>query len=188
MRADLRRGRFYDRIYRIDAMLLRPSVGRVSRSGDRDTATGAIRWVAARRLISAARRGRPLSALLKRGRRGYPDGQTQGSAPQPERYGAGFAVVHSGTLRHRGWPGTSTLRNRVGLCPYNPDGPPRRLIYAARGLSRIQPGYAARRADPVSALLKRSHGAIRWADTGVCPHSGTLRHRVAPVHPRYATA
>ncbi len=91
-------------------------------------------------------------------RGGYPDGQTQGSAPTPGRVRAGVAKVYPGYAA----TGAIRMGRHRGL-PLHRDA-------SASGLPRY-------------ILVTQPLGLSGWADTGVCPYTGTRPRQVAEVHP-----
>jgi hypothetical protein len=101
----------------------------------------------------------PVSALLKRSHWGDPDGQTQGSAPTPERCHIGVSPVHPGcgSAGMGAFVGTIRMGRHRGLPLHRnaaTSGSPR-SIQAAGAL-----GWA------------HSWGLSKWADTEVCPYTG----------------
>jgi hypothetical protein len=113
----------------------------------------------------------PVSALLKPShgdcfpqRVGDPDGQTQGSAPTPERCRIGVSQIYPGcgSAGMGAFVGTIRMGRHRGL--------PLHRSAAASGFPRyILVAVALGWADP--------QALSGWADTGVCPYTGTLPHR-----------
>jgi hypothetical protein len=119
-----------------------------------------------------------VSALLKRSRRGDPDGQTQGSAPTPERCHVGVSPVHPGcgSAGMGAFVGTIRMGRHRGLPLHSGTQPQGRSGWADTGVcpyTGTQSRGAARSIQAAGALgWAHSWGLSGWADTGVCPYTG----------------